>query len=298
MQNDIDKLLGFLNGISMDTELFSNITNFSNIDAVYRWTNEALRLYPQNNLENKKVLAITSSGDHALDAVLNGALDIDCLDINEFSKYVSSLKIAMIKAYDYKNFKEKYELFTNVHKEGLSSYMKILDDISIYLMSDERRFWFIYGKWLEKNHLIHYGQYLFRNDKNCFIENNRYYDKNNYNILKERLDGVSIKYHDGDIIDVTNILNGNMYDAVYLSNIIARINTYLDIEFLMKNMLEITNKEGLIYNYFFNHNVDLKKMFQNCILEFDDMLDITTKESKIKVSDFKSIKASVVVFKK
>lgn len=44
-----------------------------------------MSLYPKENLKDKKILTITSSGDHALNCVLNGARNIASFDVNIFS---------------------------------------------------------------------------------------------------------------------------------------------------------------------------------------------------------------------
>ena len=93
--NSIDKVKSFVN----------DITRFESADEIYACTNEELFLYP--NDETKKVLSVTSGGDHILNAILNGATDICSFDINRFCKYYSDLKIAMIKKYPKEEFYTK-----------------------------------------------------------------------------------------------------------------------------------------------------------------------------------------------
>lgn len=114
--SDIDKLK-----ISFGVPGYGNksdVTGFYEMDKTYKWTNELMKLYPQDDFNDKKILTITASGDHALEAVLNGAKDIDSIDINIFSKHFSELKIAMIKKYDHMDFFRNIGDFT---KENLSS---------------------------------------------------------------------------------------------------------------------------------------------------------------------------------
>lgn len=74
--------------------------------AVYPWFNERLECYFNYlNQEDKNALAITSSGDHVIYAALAGNKLIDACDINRFAKYYSALKIALLRTYDIKNFK-------------------------------------------------------------------------------------------------------------------------------------------------------------------------------------------------
>lgn len=46
----------------------SNITVFYEMDRTYKWTNKLMKLYPQDNFNDKKILTITGSGEHALEA--------------------------------------------------------------------------------------------------------------------------------------------------------------------------------------------------------------------------------------
>ena len=107
----------------------SEITSFGNFDPSYLWTNEDMKLYPKENLKGKNILTITSSGDHALNAILNGATNIDSFDVNLFSKYVSALKIAMIKKYGYYDFFKRMKWIEDVGGFNFNSKENIIDGI-------------------------------------------------------------------------------------------------------------------------------------------------------------------------
>ena len=106
--NEYEKLLLNMNS---NKDKITSFTSFGNFDPSYLWTNEDMKLYPKENLKGKNILTITSSGDHALNAILNGGSMIDSFDVNIFSKYVSALKIAMIKKYGY------YETTKNLYSK-------------------------------------------------------------------------------------------------------------------------------------------------------------------------------------
>lgn len=242
----------------------SSITKFDKCDRVYAWTNEKMNLYPKENFDGKKILTITSSGDHALDAILKGATDIDSIDINIFCKYYSAFKIAMIKKYDYKDFYYKIDTFLNGNLK--IEKLKILDDICIYLTPAEIEFWITY---IELNNSYSSNDFFYLS----FLsgKDNSYYSVDKYVILKDKIADCNIKYYDGDLLDAHNILNDKKYDYMYLSNIIDRIRTVNESEdkcFLIKNMLNRLNKKGIIYNYFFldlyNANEDyIRKLLTN-----------------------------------
>lgn len=241
--DDITLLLDFLKGTKKH-EIGSYITRFSNIGKVYRWTNEELEMYPIDNLNGKKVLTITSSGDHALDAILKGAKQIDSIDINVFCKYYSALKIAMIKKYDYHTFYAMLKRFTNDDIDLCR--MEILDDVSIFLTESEIDFWTKYSEFKEKSYrnIFYYQPFDSRlNSYNC---------EEKYNSLKDKVDDVIINYYDGDIINSADILKNKSYDCIYLSNVIERIeSSWKDedrIAVLMK-LKKLLNNDAVIYNY-------------------------------------------------
>ena len=100
----------------------NDLTKFESGDLVYAWTTEYLSLYYEKNLIGKKVLSVTSSGDHILHSVLSGATDVTGFDINRFCKYYSALKIAMIKKYEYEEFFEKIRYFALFSKYSWRSH--------------------------------------------------------------------------------------------------------------------------------------------------------------------------------
>lgn len=270
MSNDIIKLEKYMTGQDLPNEK-SLITSYFTCSVVYKWTNEILNIYPAVSLEGKRVLAITASGDHALEAIINGASDIDSVDINIFSKYVSALKIAMIRKYDIDKFSSQYRLFT-IPLADVNELSKILDEVSLYLSKDVILFWETYIKCLrEYRDRNLFTRELFWNDGGAF-KKNKYSEKCVYGDLKEKLQGVSIKYYDSDIKDIGRILPGNIYDAMYLSNILERVDTFdsaEDCARLIKRLLSRMNDKGIIYNYLFKCGIRFNKHYNSSALFFD-----------------------------
>lgn len=275
MSNDITKLEKYMTGQDLPNEK-SLITSYPTCSVVYKWTNENLNIYPAVSLEGKKVLTITASGDHALEAVINGASDIDSVDINIFSKYVSALKIAMIRKYDIDKFSSQYRLFT-IPLADVNDLSKILDEVSLYLSKDVILFWETYIKCLrEYRDRNLFTRELFWNDGGAF-KKNKYSEKCVYGDLKEKLQGVSIKYYDSDIKDIGRILPGNIYDAMYLSNILERVDTFdsaEDCARLIKRLLSRMNDKGIIYNYLFRSFFSLSNNHNLSALFFESYNDL------------------------
>lgn len=242
---DIDKLEMFLNGLCLDGDgiKISSLTHFKSLDYVYLWTNESLRNYYQTEVEGKSVLTVTSSGDHALHAILAGAKEVHCFDVNEFSKTVASLKVNLIKNLDYNDF------FKYISLLGENKINQVLDKVSNYLTNDDLLFWKEYEK-------------IYNNTKNClFISgnsynplNNAYFDKEKYYETKDKLDECKIVYHDALVEDLSSILYGYKFDVIYLSNILGRIEKrYSDVDdvavSLIHSLDKLLNVGGRIYDY-------------------------------------------------
>ena len=234
--DDIVLLNNFLSKNNIDIEsnpeLYSKITPFSKMCPVYSSTNENIKLYYEHNLKNKRVLSITSGGDHIMHAVLAGATDITAYDINHLCKYFVSLKIAMIKTYNKEDYIKHMNLFlSSVYGIKVTCYQSYHDDMKIVIINEincvrdkltkeEQIFWdgfisYIKNRSVESNMFCEY-------DLSGREEYNAYFENNNYDILKENLERVTINYVDSDIIDLPD-LNLGKFDLMYTSNILDRV---------------------------------------------------------------------------
>ena len=239
----------------------SKITSFGNFDPSYLWTNEDMKLYPKENLKGKNILTITSSGDHALNAILNGATNIDSFDVNLFSKYVSALKIAMIKKYVYYDFFKRMKWIEDVGGFNFNSKENIIDSIREYLSHDEYLFWSTF-EYLRINNKVNFNDVI-----NVYgsLKKNAYTDAFSYNKLKRNLKKAKITYYDSDIMDIEKSVN-KKYDRVFLSNVLEYVlasngprfvNNYNDA---MIKLDKILLPSSIIYGYDFN---DISRYLDN-----------------------------------
>jgi len=258
MINKYEKLLLNMNS---NKDKITSFTSFGNFDPSYLWTNEDMKLYPKENLKGKNILTITSSGDHALNAILNGGGIIDSFDVNQFSKYVSALKIAMIKKYDYYDFFKRMDWIENVESLNFNSKENIIDRVRKYLSYDEYLFWSAF-------------EYLRTNNKICFndvinvygnLKKNVYSKAFSYNKLKRNLKKAKITYYDSDIMDIEKSVN-KKYDRVFLINVLEYVlasngprfvNNYNDA---MIKLDKILLPSSIIYGYDFN---DISRYLDN-----------------------------------
>ena len=192
VERDIEAAIKILYGNDLffeDAECYNRI---------YPWTNEQIeKYYNYYSLSDKKVLCVTSSGDHLLWAVYGGSRKIQCFDKNGLSKYYSALKVASIKAFDENRF---YKLF---REQSISKKLNI-NDIKSFLTEDEALFWseLVSCKKFKNNYR------LFRTDGGIIT------NLPPYNHLKSSLLNADIKYIDCDILDLSK-LDIDKYDIIF-----------------------------------------------------------------------------------
>lgn len=258
MINKYEKLLLNMNS---NKDKITSFTSFGNFDPSYLWTNEDMKLYPKENLKGKNILTITSSGDHALNVILNGGSMIDSFDVNIFSKYISALKIAMIKKYGYYDFFKRMDWIENMESLNFNSKENIIDSIREYLSYDEYLFWSTF-EYLRINNKVNFNDVI-----NVYgsLKKNAYTDAFSYNKLKRNLKKAKITYYDSDIMDIEKSVN-KKYDRVFLSNVLEYVlasngprfvNNYNDA---MIKLDKILLPSSIIYGYDFN---DISRYLDN-----------------------------------
>lgn len=220
----------------------SSLTKYKSLDNVYLWTNEELKRYYAKGI-NGSVLTVTGSGDHPLHAVLGGAKEVHAFDVNEFSKYLSMLKVSLMKNVSYQDF-YKYMSYLRDNTFGL-----YFCEIERYLNSDEIEFWINYIKYFENS-----NENLFLFGGSCSPANNAYISENIYKNLQKKLEYSKIFYHDVAAEDLTREFKESKFSIIYLSNILGRIEKpctevsnaaiklLTDLEMLLAD-------EGQIYDY-------------------------------------------------
>ena len=237
------------------------ITDFKCYGPVYPYTNELITKYPISTLEGKKVLSVTSSGDHILFSVLKGATDITGFDINRFCKYYSALKIAMIKHYDYNKFMKKIDKLTSnkcylYHSRDrqYNEFKEIFEDNSPFLTEDEILF-FEYFLKLYKS--IDYEMYLDFFELCPYLKTNiSYFDKDNFKMIKRNLNECDIKYIDCGIDKLNNGLT-DRYDVIFSSNILDRMTRIVgkNANKLLTKLSKLLVSGGVLYDYSFLSNI-------------------------------------------
>lgn len=237
MHKDIE----FLKNILLHDKTITKDNYFSHI---YPFTNENLYAYYKNiDFKNKEVLSVVGSGDHILNAFLDGAKSVTAFDINPLAKHYAELKIAAIKTFDLKD----YILF--FYPSKTDQYMNINKIFSLRysLKVEEVVFWsYCYVKLNSLNNLFNCDIPKLKEiiKANEYLQDEAKYDKLR-NILQEK----TPKYYDANIFDLDKL--NKKYDIILLSNIAAYLDLYYEDDYTYLRKLRqiinnITNKDSLV----------------------------------------------------
>lgn len=212
----------------------NSLTSYDDYDLVYPWSNEPLiNEFKYAFVKDKRVLCVTSSGDHAIHALINGAKDVTCFDINRYCKYYASLKTAMVKNLEYDKFhncfKSKSNFFHNVRS------------FTSQLSFEESLFW----------------SERLRNEDDvwCFFchgfrGSNELFNLKGYQTAKARLNGSNIRYVDADLLSLYNKVK-ERFDVVFISNILDHVCFNSRVKNVVEVLSNITTSDGVIYDYSF-----------------------------------------------
>ena len=232
-------------------------------DCVYSMTNEHLyTMFKSLDVNNKDVLTVGSSGDQILYAILFGAKNITCFDINPFVKPFYDYKVAAIKALDYKSFRStahfnicKYD--DDCWKRDLLS-AEVYKKISSYLPQDSKFFW---DNIFLDNNSVHaifaeYPDYL----PNTYFQNEPIYIKLR-NALNEN--DYNVNFITSDITNAINKLGTEKkYDVILLSNIFdyfgRRQNSVKSFYYIIKKYEKLLKPNGKIQIDYIYHKNDLR----------------------------------------
>ena len=250
----------------------NNDNLFSMHSKVYAFTTENISGYYKNiNFIDKKILTICSSGDHILNAIFLGCKDIDCFDINIFTKYYMYLKLGAIKVLTYSEF---LYFFESENKFSFGLYQKI----STSLNEEIKKFWdLVYSN----EDIISDIDKIFMNIdyKKTNKIYNLYLKEDNYNTLKNILlnDSININFIQSDFLVIHKKLKDN-YNYIFLSNIIDYLPNYYTnnfnsnyIGYIKEYFIKKISCEKIYYCYIYNiENKIIKLNFDITFVKFEN----------------------------
>lgn len=192
---------------------------FGNCCKLYSMTTENIAGFLKKyNLNDKRVLTVAGSGDQRLNAYLMGASEVTCFDINGLCKLQLDLKDKAIQYLEYEDFLRLFGIYTETPIEGQILDVDMFHKIEDYL--DEDTYSFFYYVLCEKDYTIHNSIY-YPFDKSLSIQQrmNAYLNPDSYYLLRHRLRGKSNRFIHVGIDQLSDIIKGEKYDLILLSNI-------------------------------------------------------------------------------
>ncbi len=249
-------------------------------DSIYLFTTENIAGYMNElDLTDKKIITVTGSSDHIINAILKGCLDITTFDINPLTKHYMDLKLSAIKELSYKEFKNFL-----LYETDESFNYKIISKLK--MDKESKKFWLNElekndndGLKLRKSNLFNLKYFDYQNKIDC----NMYLNEKNYDIIKSRLKYVKIKFIQSNLKDLK--INEN-YDYMFLSNISDYINNFYRDNYLYnykKLIFKFLNKVQFLYfAYIYGINFEVKRS------AIDDYEDVKKIFGDIKIKKFKS----------
>jgi len=223
---------------------------------LYLFTNENIKAYYSYiNFKDKDVLCVTSSGDHALNAILAGSKSISSFDINPLAKYFSELKIAAIKSLSLEEFILFFydkKLFTYKYFFNKKTYNKFSNNLS----GEYKEFWdYFFDKYNKKDI---FNSYFISDDYltlRGLLEVNTYLNEENYYKLRDILKNKTITYYDLNLKDLNSI--EDKFDVLILSNVPAFLEKIYDKNILksFKDVIVSVSKDNtkVVVNYFYDN---------------------------------------------
>lgn len=215
-----------MNNMKYIIDLIENnkVTN-SNYGPIYLFTTENIReLLKSIDVSGKKVLTVSSNGDHIFNMLLSGASSIDSFDVNYLAKYYFYFKEAAVRTLSYKEFLKfffnNFSFNSKVFDNEVFFY-KILPNIRD---EESARFWeYLFNRYGSRklyNSNLFYNSY----DKNTYIACNDYLrDEANYNALQQKLNNYKYTFYLMNIFKKITKLPKVKYGVIYLSNIFDKL---------------------------------------------------------------------------
>lgn len=263
---------------------------------LYMFTDENINdMTKKLELKNKDVLTVTSSGDQALNFILDGVNTIKLFDENINAQNYFYLKKALIENLDYEEFLNFFlpGFFNKKDYFSKEKYNSVKDSLP---KGRIREYWDnIFNKYSKleiKNMFVkrHYSK------KDIISRNNYLKNKENYNKLKEKLKKFDkIEFEEIDILHQLLYVEKKV-DFIYLSTLLNFISANNQLDFLKKikaltlNISNNIKENGVIavnymHCYLDEYWYDFENSIQSIVSKTENKDNFLNKECK--TIDFK-----------
>lgn len=194
---------------------------FLSVAPVYPFTTENIGGYfPLIDIPGKRVLTISGSGDHVLNAIYHGAESIDAFDINQMSRIYTELKMTALQYLSYEEFL-RYFVLDPDNPDILSAKLSLR--FAEHLSDDTREVFFrLYETWYDGGQLRtsqifynrppvdHKAQYY-----NAYMKN-----EENYLVTRSNISDARYRWFRSNVTELSgNLRQTDVYDIILLSNI-------------------------------------------------------------------------------
>lgn len=212
-KNEMEKLKSFISAkCGLDIQ-------FGGYSKLYNMTTENIHGFlSTQNLKGKRVLTVAGSGDQRLTSYLLGASDVICFDINPLVEFQLDLKDTAIKELSFEEFIRFFGLNNKKNIGDGFLHPMIFDKLKYLLDKDTNAFFdFIINDFpYNPRNKIYFG---FEDQLSLLKNMNGYLDKSSYNRLASILDDKRIDFVNANVDNLPDILNGEKFDVILLSNI-------------------------------------------------------------------------------
>ena len=236
-------------------------------NSIYPFTSENIAGYMKDlDLTGKKVITVTGSTDHILNAILQGATEITTFDINPLTKPYMDLKISAVKNLSYEDF-IKFLLF----ESNMNLDYSIIS--SLDMSNESKMFWLEQLSKFNNNGIELRNSSLFNTkyfNPYSKLWQNLYLEKSKYNLLKQQLKDANITFINASLKDLR--IEDN-FDYMFLSN----ISDYLS---LMYSCDTLRKYRDLLYE--FQKRID--------IIYFAYLYDIGNSNPRTEIDDLRKVK--------
>ena len=249
-------------------------------NSIYPFTSENIAGYMKDlDLTGKKVITVTGSTDHILNAILQGATEITTFDINPLTKPYMDLKISALKNLSYEDFIKLLLFESNMNLD-----YNIIS--SLDMSYESKMFWLEQLSKFNNNGIELRNSSLFNTkyfNPNSKLWQNLYLEKSKYNLLKQQIKYANITYINTSLKDLKV---DEHFDYMFLSNISDYLSLMYSCDILKKYrdlLIEFQKRIDIIY---FAYLYDIGN--SNPRTEIDNLKKVKEIFSNFQQVEFKS----------
>ena len=229
-------------------EKYKSLSNsYGKNSKMYRMTTENISDFLNNyDLKDKSVLTVAGSGDQRLNALLFGAKNVTCFDVNPLTKFQLELKDSVIKNVSLEEF---LYFFGLNHIYGIKEF----DQNIFKKLSLKRETYDFFNYIINENIYLNTRNIYFDMDDDLAILKgmNNYLDLDEYNKLSKILKNHRLNFICSDVKYLPKIIK-DKYDFILLSNISDYIHKIYEEDSLLKyrelidKLIESLNDYGIL----------------------------------------------------